>query len=89
MTLILYPFISYSFSNIMCKYTEANGDTNLTQFTTDSGTAFSGVNSFIFLLREGHWAEFVGQKYKMIYLKYKKILKVLQIDKRTQSFTVE
>ena len=35
------------FSNIMCKYTEVNGDTNFNQFTTDRGTASSGVNSFV------------------------------------------
>ena len=41
------------FSNIMCKYTEANGDTNFTQFTTDRGNASSGVNSFVFVSGEG------------------------------------
>ena len=51
-----------AFSNIMCKYTEANGDTNFTQFTTDRGTASSGVNSFVFVSGEGRWAELVGQK---------------------------
>ena len=55
-----------AFSNIMCKYTGANGDTNFTQFTTDRGTASSGVNSFVFVSGEGRWAELVGQMYRSI-----------------------
>ena len=52
------------FSNIMCKYTEANGDTNFTQFKTEKGAISegAGINSFIFVSGEGRWAELVGQK---------------------------
>ena len=51
-------------SNIMCKFTESNGDTNFTQFKTDRGSfqEGAGVNSFIFVSGEGRWEELVGQK---------------------------
>ena len=51
-------------SNIMCKYTEANGDTNFTQFKTEKGAISegAGINSFIFVAGEGRWEELVGKK---------------------------
>ena len=53
-----------SSSNIMCKYTEENGDINYTQFFLQRGTAEVGVQSFEFVYGTGRWTELVGQTCK-------------------------
>ena len=51
-------------SNVMCKYTEQNGDTNFIQFksTGDSDASTQGTQTFTFISGTGRWKELVGQK---------------------------
>ena len=51
-------------SNVMCKYTEQNGDTNFIQFksTCVSDASTQGTQTFTFISGTGRWKELVGQK---------------------------
>ena len=51
-------------SNIMCKYTEGNGDMFYAQFFVQRGSISEDatVQSFEFVSGTGRWAEMIGQK---------------------------
>ena len=50
-------------SNIMCKYTEENGDNFFAQFFVQRGTSGDAtVQSFEFVSASGRWEEMLGKK---------------------------
>ena len=61
---ILEIIDSISSSNIMCKWTETNGDNFYAQFFVNRGSVDQDatVQKFEFLSGEGRWEEMVGQK---------------------------
>lgn len=61
---ILEIINSISSSNIMCKWTETNGDNFYAQFFVNRGSVDQDatVQKFEFLSGEGRWEEMVGQK---------------------------